>query len=668
MIKHNWLFLLYAFSFLSLSAGAQQHITHVDYLIKGTTIVDPSTRTVKSGMSIAVKGKNIVAIAEDISGYTANNVIDGSKLITLPGFVNTHTHLWQHICKSCSPKESLQKWISIYRKIHPMDSLELYKVVFAASSEALLSGITTVSDYASLSFNDFGFRTNANAMKDAGLGGVLVWHNPSIFLPDRLKEKEILKLTSEYKGIFDIWMGAGPLSFHPLPQVYSGISLGLKLNMHFTEHTMENNMEQPDLYDSLKKYFDLHQNQLSRQDADFIKDALSQRRPSYVTAYEQLIRNAVDILKKDSLLRSRKTKGYKPLTSSEQSRLQALTEKRAISPMTFLEYFGCLNDFLSIHSVWQEPEDIKLMNRYHVSVSHNPESNLYLSSGIAPVQDYLLNEINVSIGTDGGASNDGINFFSAMRESWNMAKLKALNTDISKNLDAWDILEAATIGGARALKINDKTGSISVGKEADLVLISSDELGMTPFRTATLPSLIINSANTRNVSYVFSDGVLRVNAKQLTGKTERQSSDDLTTVAAAVDQRVDSGKIWAESSSLNNQTLIEYWYRYRSIRKQDSVNVELKNLTGAPLKITVCSSANTFGGGTAYVASPEVTSRFPYDTPANSFLETFTLKDGNTINISKAKGIMTINIISDGITKNKTTEAGQLLILAEPLQ
>ena len=141
--------------------------------------------------TIGIKAGRIVVIANESEVMHAKNEINGSDYLALPGFVNTHTHLWQHICKACYPKEKLQQWIRVYQPIHYLEPDELYQVVLAASSEALLAGFTTVSDYASLSFNDYAFETNANAARDAGLDGVMVWSNPAVFLPDRIKLEEI---------------------------------------------------------------------------------------------------------------------------------------------------------------------------------------------------------------------------------------------------------------------------------------------------------------------------------------------------------------------------------------------------------------------------------------------------------------------------------------------
>src|SRR6185369_7552818 len=262
------------FSFCATVANAQTDSTpdseQLDLAIRDTTVVDVLKKEVVSHQTIGIKGGRIVVITNSSEAVHAKNEINASDFLALPGFVNTHTHLWQHICKACYPKEKLQQWIRVYQRIHYLEPDELYKVVLAASSEALLSGITTVSDYASLSFNDYGFETNANAARDAGLDGVLVWSNPSVFLPDRVKLGEIQRLRELYKAHFDIWMGFGGLSFYSLPQVYSGIRIGQKLDMHMTEHTMENNEEQRQLYRNLSGYYETYKDKLGSSDREML--------------------------------------------------------------------------------------------------------------------------------------------------------------------------------------------------------------------------------------------------------------------------------------------------------------------------------------------------------------------------------------------------------------
>ncbi len=664
MKTHPILYLLFLKLFLAILLVAQiLSVEAQKILITNVSIVDVEQKQQLQHKTIRIENGFIKAISDTILSLQGYDSIDGSHLIALPGFVNTHTHLWQHICKACYPKESLQQWVRIYRTIHYLTAEELYKVVLAASSEALLSGITTVSDYASLGFNDYGFETNLQSMKDAGLNGVAVWNNPSIFLPDSIKLTEIQRLQEKYKDNFTIWMGFGPLSFYSLPQVYSGIYLSKKLHLNNTEHTMENNQEQRDLYDNLSKYYSTYENNLLPDDKIFLEHALSMTRPSDNDAYQQLLRKAADILKADSLLHCDTL--YKSLTEQERLQLSSLSSPRLISPIFILNYLDALQDFVSIHSVWLQQPDIDIVKQHNISISHNPESNLYLSSGIAPVNDYLREKINVTIGTDGAASNDGIDFFSAMKSMWNVYKINSLNTEITKSIDPWDIIQAATINGARALKLDSMTGSIAIGKQADIILLSSDELGTAPIRDDKLIPLLIYSASTRNVRYVLSKGDMIVENGRLKKYDEHALASDLTNIANVVDQRIDAGKIWRDTYTIRDREMPLYWYRYRSIRKADSVYLIIENSTSQSLNLSIIFSGEVFGGGTPFVVDKAVAKRFPDLPPSGGFRRDFLIRPKEKIIVSKAKQNFVFILENKKRCILQKASIGQLLVVAQ---
>jgi len=212
-----------------------------------------------------------------------------------------------------------------------------------------------------------------------------------------------------------------------------------------------------------------------------------------------------------------------------------------------------LQDFLAIHAVWLEDEDIELAKKYNIAISHNPESNEYLTSGAAPIYEYLHEKIPVTLGIDGAASNDGINMFIAMKAMWDLYKIRLLNVDISKDIDPWDIICASTINGAKALHIDNVTGSIDAGKRADIVLISEEELGMAPFRESTIIPLINNSADSRNVKYVLGGGKLLVSNGQLTTSNEHELANALSGIANTIDKRIISGKTWSDVYTLKEK-------------------------------------------------------------------------------------------------------------------
>ncbi|CAM2708854.1 unnamed protein product [Rotaria socialis] len=635
-------------------------------MIYNTTIIDVINKRILTNKNIGIVGGKISSINDSFSiNYPldiANERIDGSYLIALPGFVNTHTHLWQHISKSSAPKEPLQTWVKVYRPIHYLTKDELSDVVFSASCEALLSGITTVSDYASLSFNDYGFETNADSISKAGLNGVLVWNNPSIFLHDQIKLREIERLKIKYKNKFDIWMGFGPLSFHSIPAVYSGILIAEQLNLSTTEHTMENIQEQRDFYNSTVSYLKQY-NHLNLTDEEFLYNLTNLTSPSNVDAYEQLLRNAQHILKYDTILQNDPT--YKKLTNTEKHILSSLEYNRRISPLILLDYLKILQNHVAIHGVWLQNEDIDIIKRNTMSISHNPESNMYLASGIAPIDSYLRANVLITIGTDGGASNDGVNFFSAMRAMRNGHKINLMNTAVSKTFDEWNIIQAATINGAKAFKMDDKIGSIDIGKQADISLIATNEFGMSPLRLNNTISLLIYSANTRNIKYVISNGTIRVENSSLKWQDQSKLAENLSKIAKDVDVRMIAGKNWSEIYTITTEDLTHsYWYKYQSIRANDTVNLTIQSVENITICIVV--SGAVFGGGTATVADHAVHERFPDIKPPQAFSKSAFLSPGIPLHVTKIaqQYRYTIYLGNSIIFEKNSPVAGQLLILA----
>ncbi len=132
---------------------------------------------------------------------------------------------------------------------------------------------------------------------------------------------------------------------------------------------------------------------------------------------------------------------------------------------------------LAAHGVWIEPDELAVLQKHGVGMSHNPESNMKLASGVAPVPAYLKAGMAVGLGTDGAASNNDLDMFEAMRQA---AFLHKLTTRDPRAVSARTALELATIGGARALGQADRIGSLEVGKRADLIVVRMDRPRQTP--------------------------------------------------------------------------------------------------------------------------------------------------------------------------------------------
>jgi 5-methylthioadenosine/S-adenosylhomocysteine deaminase len=157
-------------------------------------------------------------------------------------------------------------------------------------------------------------------------------------------------------------------------------------------------------------------------------------------------------------------------------------ERHNATPVGFLESIGFFGPrTLAAHGVWVTDEDLAILVRRRVGVSHNPESNMKLASGAAPVTKYLAANASLGLGTDGAASNNDLDMFEAMRQAGFLAKL---TTRDPTAVPARVALDMATIGGARALGMESLIGSIEKGKRADIISVSTSAARQTPLYDA----------------------------------------------------------------------------------------------------------------------------------------------------------------------------------------
>lgn len=152
---------------------------------------------------------------------------------------------------------------------------------------------------------------------------------------------------------------------------------------------------------------------------------------------------------------------------------------KGLSPIDYLNRIGFLNArVIAAHVVWPTTDELGLLKKLGVGIVHNPQSNMKLASGVAPVPEMLKENLPVGLGTDGAASNNDLNLWEEIDTT---AKLHKLISRDPKVVSAQEAFEMATIRGARALHLEKEIGSIEKGKRADLVVVDLDDLNQTPF-------------------------------------------------------------------------------------------------------------------------------------------------------------------------------------------
>jgi 5-methylthioadenosine/S-adenosylhomocysteine deaminase len=185
-----------------------------------------------------------------------------------------------------------------------------------------------------------------------------------------------------------------------------------------------------------------------------------------------------------------------------------------LSPAAYLDSIGFLgHDVIAAHGIWLTPEDIQTFAKKRVGVAHCPESNMMLASGVAHVVDMRKAGVSVGLGTDGPAGSN--NNLDMVEEAASAARLQKITLGDPKALSARDVLEMATIGGAKVLGMEDRIGTLEAGKRADVIVIDLQQPKTQP--VYAVESAIVYAASGNSVVTTICDGkVLMRNRKVLT--------------------------------------------------------------------------------------------------------------------------------------------------------
>ncbi len=194
-----------------------------------------------------------------------------------------------------------------------------------------------------------------------------------------------------------------------------------------------------------------------------------------------------------------------------RAEFEEINEEFGLTPVAYLDSLGILsNNVIAAHCVHLTSEDIELIAKNNVGVAHNPQCNMKIVSGVAPIPELMNAGAKVGIGTDGPASNNDLDMIDEMRTA---AFIHKLNSDDPTVMDAQTVVKLATIGGAKVLGLEEQTGSLEAGKKADIIMLDLEKPHAHPLYN--IYSLIVYSLKSSDVETVIVDGEIVLKDREI---------------------------------------------------------------------------------------------------------------------------------------------------------
>jgi cytosine/adenosine deaminase-related metal-dependent hydrolase len=436
-------------------------------LIENAAILtlDEADRFLERG-SILIEDGTIRQVGE-LGRRHADRVIDARRFMAVPGFVNAHTHTpgaFSAGTQDCASHPAFM-WLN-QADTSGRTPREVYVSAMLNAAQMLLGGITTSLDhFPAQNFGPEDVAAVVEAHRDSGMRTVLglrVFDDDfgDIFPADRPLPADLARDLERIK----------PLPPKPLPE---------------TRKLLE---------DSIRLY---HR---------------PEERVSVFPAPTNPVRCSDELLVMCRDLAERYDLGIH--THLLESKVQtALAQRRYGRTMVQqLEHLGLLSPRLSCaHTIWIEQEDIERLAASGTVVVHNPESNLKLGTGIAPIARMLAAGVSVALGTDGSVTNDNLVLHEAIRLAAMLGRVAEGSR--SKWVSARQALAMATEGGARAVRLPERIGRIQAGYRADLVLYDLDTPAWTPFNDPVQQMVFAETGS--SVHTVIVDGEVVVEDRRI---------------------------------------------------------------------------------------------------------------------------------------------------------
>jgi 8-oxoguanine deaminase len=377
--------------------------------------MDAARREIPDG-AVFIRGHVIEQVGPSAELPTeADEIIDASGRLVMPGMVNTHHHMYQGLTRVVPDAQDgeLFKWLGALYPIWAGLTGEMIRVsTQTAMAELMLSGCTTSSDHLYIYPNDCRLDDSIEAARQIGMrfhatrGAMSVGQSKGGLPPDSVVEQEdaILK---DSQRLIETWHDAG-------------------------RHAMLRIAVAPCSPFSVSR--------------DLMKTSAELARSHGVAMHTHLAENVNDV-------------AYS-------------LEKFGMTPAQYAEDCGWVgHDVWHAHCVQLDQPGIELFARTHTGVAHCPCSNMRLASGIAPVRRMLDHGVPVGLGVDGSASNDGAHMLGEARQAMLLQRV-GFGPDA---MTARQALELATLGGAKVLG-RDDIGALAPGMSADLVMFRLDQL------------------------------------------------------------------------------------------------------------------------------------------------------------------------------------------------
>ncbi|MHB8567006.1 MAG: amidohydrolase family protein [Nitrososphaerales archaeon] len=400
--------------------------------------------------SLLVDDRKILAIGDhsllNSKFGPAEVVIDASKSIVMPGFVNNHSHIAMSLLRGYAEDLPLLNWLN--DKVWPAEAKltpeDIYLGAVAGCAEALLSGTTSITSV--YFYDERG--SEPEALYDTGVRGILA------------------------HGVFDWTREVAVKKTKEMVSAYHG------------------------------------------KDQGRIRIATSPHAP--YTCSPELLKEIEDLR---SDLNQKSGNEYRVMNTLHVA--EARTEAKEIESKyevsvkdgiaSYLDSLGVLTDeTIAAHCIHLTQNDIESFNRSGASIASCPISNLKVGMGMADLPKIISNEITLSLGTDGPASNNTLDMFETVKMTSLLSKGLMGDTTL---MGSRTCFELATLGGARSMHQQSETGSLVVGKRADIVVLDISDPHSSPLYDPY--SHIVYSANSHDVKDVLIDGRILVKDRKI---------------------------------------------------------------------------------------------------------------------------------------------------------